>query len=56
MYETIIIIMHIIRILNDIYIQPQSMMNLPSKTNLHAIQQNVPIHKSLNKVFMNFLE
>jgi hypothetical protein len=52
MYETIIIIMHIIRLLNDIYIQPLSMMNPPSKTTVHAIQQNVPVHKSLTKVFL----
>jgi hypothetical protein len=52
MYETIIIIMHIIRILNDIYIQPLPMMNPLSITTVHAIQQNLPVHNSLTKVFL----
>jgi hypothetical protein len=44
--------MHIIRILNDIYIKPLSMMNPPSITTVHAIQQYVLVHNSLTKVFL----
>jgi len=52
MYRRIIIVVHINKMLNNIYIEALSMMNPSSICAFHAIHQYVLLHKILIKVLL----